>query len=390
MKSPRYFIDMSVEELFCWKDVWFPVYCCYELALIQDRALFRSCADMVVAVKWNKDILYFTNIVESLTLNLHCYCIQADSSDFGNSRVISPTKTEVKDIIRTKGGRNSSAHMDVINIMALRDFQMLGYELLGKPRTFKQTPPGFNKEIKKNATEIYTSISKKRINGGETMHSSLFELFDNVITLDVETTGIDPKKDEIIELAAIRTEKGKGSADEFDLLVTLSKGRTLPTEITRLTGISESQLINEGVSKRTVCERIEAMLSHKNTLVVAYNAQFDLCFLYFLLKESGNPAALKNAKYLDALTVYKDRQPYPHKLSDAVAAYELHTQNTHRAIDDTRATIELMCAMEKEKDDLPRYVNLFGYNPRYGISGQRISSVKYVQQPYNAARKLYE
>lgn len=108
------FQNGSSYQLFCWKDVWFPVYCCFELASIQDRALFQSYADMVVAVEWNKDIPYFSNIVESLTRDLHCYCIQANSSDFGDSRVISPTKTEVKDIIRTKGGRNSSILMDII------------------------------------------------------------------------------------------------------------------------------------------------------------------------------------------------------------------------------------------------------------------------------------
>lgn len=222
------------------------------------------------------------------------------------------------------------------------------------------------------------------------MLSSLLEVFDNVITLDVETTGIDPKMDEIVELAAVRIEEGKGVIDEFDLLVTLSQGRALPPEITQLTGISESQLINEGVSKQTVSARLEDMLSHQRTLVIAYNAQFDLCFLYYLLKQNGNPEVLQNTKFLDALTVYKDRQPYPHKLSDAVLTYKLQTQSTHRAIDDTKATIELMCAMEKEQNDLLRYVNLFGYNPKYSISGQKISSIKYVQQPYNAVKKLYE
>lgn len=141
------FQNGSSYQLFCWKDVWFPVYCCFELASIQDRALFQSYADMVVAVEWNKDIPYFSNIVESLTRDLHCYCIQANSSDFGDSRVISPTKTEVKDIIRTKGGRNSSILMDIIDIKALRDFQMLGYTLQSKAHTYKHTPPGFNKEI---------------------------------------------------------------------------------------------------------------------------------------------------------------------------------------------------------------------------------------------------
>ncbi|MDR1065565.1 MAG: 3'-5' exonuclease [Oscillospiraceae bacterium] len=227
------------------------------------------------------------------------------------------------------------------------------------------------------------------------MFASLFKKFDNIIVLDVETTGIDPKRDEIIELAALcidakSVETGESVADEFDLLVRLSEGRRLPEVITRLTGITEKQLSDDGVSKEDAARRFAGMLSRPNPLVVAYNAQFDLCFLYYFLKRLGHAALLKNIKMFDALTVYKDRRPYPHKLGDAVAAYSLKTQNTHRAIDDARATLELMCAMETELDDLDRYINLFGYNPKHGVSGPKISSINYLRQEYSSRKKLYE
>lgn len=224
------------------------------------------------------------------------------------------------------------------------------------------------------------------------MHS-LLKMFENIIVLDVETTGIDHKGDEIIELAALRVESrgAEGEiADDFDYFVRLSPGRRLPEFITNLTGITETQLEQEGVSKAAAAERIAGMLSCSKPLVVAYNAQFDLCFLYYLLAREGRADALRNIKMLDALTVYKDRRPYPHKLADAVEAYALQAQNTHRAIDDARAALELLYAMEEEWDDLPRYINLFGYNPRYGVSGPRISSIRYLPQPYDAAEKLYD
>jgi DNA polymerase-3 subunit epsilon len=46
--------------------------------------------------------------------------------------------------------------------------------------------------------------------------------------------------------------------------------------------------------------------------------------------------------------------------------------------------------MGKEEDNLHHYVNLFGYNPKYGISGQKISSVRYLPQKYDSIKKLYE
>ena len=49
-----------------------------------------------------------------------------------------------------------------------------------------------------------------------------------------------------------------------------------------------------------------------------------------------------------------------------------------------------MEAMEREKDDLERYVNLFGYNAKYGIEGKPIGSVVYKPQGYDPVKPLYE
>ena len=64
--------------------------------------------------------------------------------------------------------------------------------------------------------------------------------------------------------------------------------------------------------------------------------------------------------------------------------------NSHRAIDDGLATLAVMEEMEKEKDDLERYVNLFGYNARFGLEGRPISSVTYKPQGYDPKNALYE
>ena len=225
------------------------------------------------------------------------------------------------------------------------------------------------------------------------MINSLFNQFDNIIVFDIETTGFDPKKDEIIEVAALHV-INKHSVpvieDEFDALIGLTPGQILPASITNLTGITSEQLLQEGMSKSAACDKLTNKLGCSNPLLVAFNAQFDLCFLYYFLHNFGKAGELKNVKMLDALTVYKDRKPYPHKLSDAIQDYMLKPENSHRALDDARATFALLCAMDKESDDLEHYVNLFGYNPKYGVSGQKISSVKYLPQRYDSALKLYE
>lgn len=221
------------------------------------------------------------------------------------------------------------------------------------------------------------------------MLETLFERFDSLLVLDTETTGFAPRRDEVIELAMLRLTPD-GGEESYDEFIRLSPGRELPARITELTGITEDML-RLGVSKASAARALADMLGKgERTLVCAYNAQFDLVFLYYLLDAYGLAGALRGVKFLDAMTVYRDRRPYPHRLADAVEAYSLSAQNTHRAIDDTRATFELLCAMDAEESDLCRYVNLFGYNPKYGVTGKRISSVTYRPQGFDALGKLYE
>ena len=224
------------------------------------------------------------------------------------------------------------------------------------------------------------------------MLEALFEQFDAVLVLDTETTGISCRSDEIIELAVLkagRQEDGLCELETMDEFIRLSAGRHLPPKIVELTGITEQMLLSDGIEKRQAAEMFSRMFGEK-TLIVAYNAQFDLCFLYYFLAQFGMADVLKGAQMLDALTVYKDRRPFPHKLCNAVDAYQLKTQNTHRAIDDARATLELLAAMEQEQQDLDRYVNLFGYNPKFGAPKPAIHSVTYRPQGYNRTGKLYE
>lgn len=225
------------------------------------------------------------------------------------------------------------------------------------------------------------------------MLETLKKEFDNVLVFDTETTGINSKKDEIIEIGIMKASFGEEQPipeREEDLLIRLSAGRNLPPFITNLTGITDVMLRERGVEKGEACEILEPFFSGGRTLLVAYNAQFDLCFLYYFLHRFGKTSLLQGVKMLDAMTIYKDRRPYPHKLQNAIDAYGLKTQNTHRAVDDARATLELIYAMAAEEDDLERYINLFGYHPKYGVSGPRISSVRYVPQGYQETRKLYE
>ena len=223
---------------------------------------------------------------------------------------------------------------------------------------------------------------------------SLFAKYDRLVLFDTETTGLIYSRDEIIEFAAVVVEQVNGQPtviQEYDQLVALSPGGFVPPKIEELTGISTQDLREKGLPKTRVCRDIAEMV-RGNTLLLAYNAHFDLSFLFYMLLRDGDPAILKGKDKLDLLTVYRDRRSFPHKLCSAIDAYGLGDKvvNSHRAVDDVLATVAVMEEMEKERPDLDRYINLFGYIPKYGVEGKPIGSVTYKPQPYNAGKPLYE
>lgn len=218
--------------------------------------------------------------------------------------------------------------------------------------------------------------------------------FEKLVLFDTETTGLSYPTDEIIEFSAVVVDLAGGNARvsrEYDELIALSPGKSVPPMIEKMTGIRTEDLLSRGIAKSRLCADIAEMFAG-NTLLLAYNAHFDLSFLFYLLRRDGDLSALRGKHKLDLLTVYKDRRPYPHKLSSAISAYGLDGKvvNSHRAVDDVLATLAVMEAMVAERDDLEKYIDLFGYNPKFGIDGKPIGSVEYRPQPYNAAAPLYE
>lgn len=226
------------------------------------------------------------------------------------------------------------------------------------------------------------------------MLASLQSRCDSLVVLDTETSGLSFSGDEIIEFAAARLEWRDGvlqTAAEVDEFIRRTDDRPLSPRITELTGITDEMLREDGISKQALCH-ILGELFPPRTMIAAYNAQFDLLFLYHLLAKHGDARLLQDQPKLDLLTVYRDRRAYPHRLANAIEQYGLQerVQNSHRAIDDVRATVEVLKAMDAEKPDLAQYIDLFGYSPKYGVSGPRIRSVRYFPQYCFSGTPLYE
>ena len=98
----------------------------------------------MVAVEYNKDVNYFSNLVESVSRDLHCYVAQVNSSDYGDTRITQPTQTYNKDIIKVKGGENNVTLTGTIEIDKLREFQRKKYNITKNDKSFKALPPDFD------------------------------------------------------------------------------------------------------------------------------------------------------------------------------------------------------------------------------------------------------
>ena len=213
----------------------------------------------------------------------------------------------------------------------------------------------------------------------------LLQRFKKIVFFDTETTGLDPEKDQIIELAAALVTEN-GIELKIDAFCKLPEGEKIPEKIVELTHITDDMLADKGIDYREACRIFCNMLhSDSEVLLVAHNIQFDLLFILEMFKRCGMVPKAPKRRALDSLTVYKDRAAYPHKLANAIEHYGLadKVQNSHRAIDDVAALFEVCKAMDAERSDLLNYVNVFGYNPKYGVSGKRIEKVAYWPQNFN-------
>ena len=163
------------------------------------------------------------------------------------------------------------------------------------------------------------------------------------VVLDIETTGLDPECDDIIEFGAIKVENGQETGC-FNTLI--DPGYPIPPYITQLTGITDSDVAG-APDLSTAIQDIAAFIG--NLPVVAHNATFDLRFLFHAYKRANLQA---NFKYFDTLTLSRHAFPNApnHKLSTLISYLGMDGEQAHRALSDVRFTYQIFCACRAHVD----------------------------------------
>lgn len=153
------------------------------------------------------------------------------------------------------------------------------------------------------------------------------DFIDEYVVLDLETTGLSPESNEIIEIGAILYKNGVKSS-EFTTLIR-PKSR-ISGFITNLTGIS-NEMVSTAPSIEEVLPELMTFLGDKP--VLAHNASFDLGFLNAAYHRCfGIPFP---NDYLDTMRI--SRKLYPnerHRLQDLTARFGIRRDGAHRSMAD--------------------------------------------------------
>lgn len=169
------------------------------------------------------------------------------------------------------------------------------------------------------------------------------------VVLDLETSGIDPKSSDIIEVAMIRYENGE-EVDRYSDLIKVDY--ELPEIITAITGITDEMIEKDGREKEGVLKKVEKML--KGAYMVGHNINFDHAFL-------------KHSKVKMDILGLIDTIPLAQVLIPSAASYSLESltddlkithKDRHRAMGDVEATLSLFEYLFKSASELPK--NLAG------------------------------
>jgi DNA polymerase III epsilon subunit family exonuclease len=154
-----------------------------------------------------------------------------------------------------------------------------------------------------------------------------------LVVIDTETTGTDPKMSDLIEVAAVKV-KGTKIVDRWSTFV--NPGR--PIVGNQMHGITDNDL-KGAPSPKEAADKLLAFVG--DALVVGHNVGFDLGFIE---EAKGDGFRFKPGTYLDTLVIAREGYPgaESYKLGDLARFFGIELSQGHRALPDAEATANLL------------------------------------------------
>ncbi len=155
---------------------------------------------------------------------------------------------------------------------------------------------------------------------------------DNYTVIDIETTGLDPRIDSIIELAGIRF-RGEAEVSRFQSLV--NPGFEIDSFITDLTGITNEMLATAPDISSVLPDFLDFV---GQDIIIGHNVNFDINFIYDESLSIGKPAFSND--FVDTMRISRRiyKNMYNHKLQTLVSHLGIGQSVEHRALSDCVAT----------------------------------------------------
>ena len=179
------------------------------------------------------------------------------------------------------------------------------------------------------ATVAYWLVARPNRSGPRPAYTDLSHLPPQFVVFDLETTGLDATRDEIIEFGAIRVNRDSDEHQTYQMLVKPSE--KLSAKIVQLTGITQEMLNTDG---QLIGEALEGFLDFAGTLpLVSFNAEFDMAFLHAAASRHGRTVANPVSCALEmARRAWPRRKSY--RLVDLAKDGSLDAADAHRALAD--------------------------------------------------------
>lgn len=154
----------------------------------------------------------------------------------------------------------------------------------------------------------------------------------SIVFIDVETTGVNPNKDKIIQLSAIRFSGHKETA-RFNTYV--NPGRAIPPDVTNTNGITDEMVVDAP----TIHDIRDQFLNFiQDAFVVGYNVSFDLNFINLAFE-----GALASIEYLDMRYLAQMCLDLPnYQLSTVAQHLDIHpSERFHNSLSDCEVTADI-------------------------------------------------
>ncbi len=167
-------------------------------------------------------------------------------------------------------------------------------------------------------------------------------IMPSIVALDIETTGLDPQRDAILEIGAARF---NGHRVEAEWTTLINPHRPIPSFITQLTGITNEMVQNAPSVKAVISELIDFV---GDSPVLGHNVRFDLSFLQ-------RQGALSLNDYIDTYELAAILLPTATRYNLGMLAQSLGIllPATHRALDDARVTHAVFVKLNEKIRELP-------------------------------------